>query len=167
MICDMCKLNEAKVSVEQVADGVTKNIYLCPACSQRLGFGMFSETIDISITKILGSDDEDNDDGRKSEQCPICGLSFREIESKKMIGCSDCFSFFKAEIMEILGKKKKNLKYSGPITDEQSPETFFETHSSEELHEELKKAVETEDYERAAALRDEIKALEKNHDIKI
>ena len=143
MICDMCKLNEAKVSVEQVADGVTKNIYLCPACSQRLGFGMFSKTIDISITKILGSDD------------------------KKMIGCSDCFSFFKAEIMEILGKKKKNLKYSGPITDEQSPETFFETHSSEELHEELKKAVETEDYERAAALRDEIKALEKNHDIKI
>ena len=167
MICDMCKLNEAKVSVEQVADGVTKNIYLCPACSQRLGFGMFSKTIDISITKILGSDDEDNDDGRKSEQCPVCGLSFREIESKKMMGCPECFSFFKAEIMEILGKKKKNLKYSGFITDEQSSETFFETHSSEELHEELKKAVETEDYERAAALRDEIKALEKNHDIKI
>ena len=165
MICDMCKLNEAKVSVEQVADGVTKNIYLCPACSQRLGFGMFSETIDISITKILG--DKDNDDGRKSEQCPVCGLSFREIESKKMIGCPECSSFFKAEIMEILGKKKKNLKYSGFITDEQSSETFFETHSSEELHEELKKAVETEDYERAAALRDEIKALEKNHDIKI
>ena len=165
MICDMCKLNEAKISVEQVADGVTKNIYLCPACSQRLGFGMFSKTIDISITKILGSND--NDDGRKSEQCPVCGLSFREIESKKMIGCPKCCSFFKAEIMEILGKKKKNLKYSGFITDEQSSETFFETHSSEELHEELKKAVETEDYERAAALRDEIKALEKNHDIKI
>ena len=167
MICDMCKLNEAKVSVEQVADGVTKNIYLCPACSQRLGFGMFSETIDISITKILGDNGSDNDDGRKSEQCPVCGLSFREIESKKMIGCPECSSFFKAEIMEILGKKKKNLKYSGFITDEQSSETFFETHSSEELHEELKKAVETEDYERAAALRDEIKALEKNHDIKI
>lgn len=47
------------------------------------------------------------------------------------------------------------------------PKHFFETHTSEELHEELKKAVETEDYERAAALRDEIKALEKNHDIKI
>ena len=165
MICDMCKLNEAKISVEQVADGVTKNIYLCPACSQRLGFGMFSKTIDISITKILGAND--NDDGRKSDQCPVCGLSFREIESKKMMGCPECFSFFKAEIMEILGKKKKNLKYSGFITDEQSSETFFETHSSEELHEELKKAVETEDYERAAALRDEIKALEKNHDIKI
>ena len=165
MICDMCKLNEAKISVEQVADGVTKNIYLCPACSQRLGFGMFSKTIDISITKILEAND--NDDGRKSEQCPVCGLSFREIESKKMIGCPECSSFFKAEIMEILGKKKKNLKYSGFITDEQSSETFFETHSSEELHEELKKAVETEDYERAAALRDEIKALEKNHDIKI
>ena len=153
--------------MEQVADGVTKNIYLCPVCSQRLGFGMFSKTIDISITKILGSDDKDNDDGRKSDQCPVCGLSFREIESKKMMGCPECFSFFKAEIMEILGKKKKNLKYSGFITDEQSSETFFETHSSEELHEELKKAVETEDYERAAALRDEIKALEKNHDIKI
>ncbi len=165
MICDMCKLNEAKISVEQVADGVTKNIYLCPACSQRLGFGMFSKTIDISITKILEAND--NDDGRKSDQCPVCGLSFREIESKKMMGCPECFSFFKAEIMEILGKKKKNLKYSGFITDEQSSETFFETHSSEELHEELKKAVETEDYERAAALRDEIKALEKNHDIKI
>ncbi len=165
MICDMCKLNEAKISVEQVADGVTKNIYLCPACSQRLGCGMFSKTIDISITKILEAND--NDDGRKSDQCPVCGLSFREIESKKMMGCPECFSFFKAEIMEILGKKKKNLKYSGFITDEQSSETFFETHSSEELHEELKKAVETEDYERAAALRDEIKALEKNHDIKI
>ena len=24
MICDMCKLNEAKISVEQVADGVKK-----------------------------------------------------------------------------------------------------------------------------------------------
>ncbi|UTC75790.1 UvrB/UvrC motif-containing protein [Treponema sp. OMZ 792] len=166
MICDMCKLNEAAVSVEQVADGVTKNIYLCPACSQRLGFGMFSETIDISITKLLGSNDIDNDDCKKSGQCPICGLSFRDIESKQIIGCTECFSFFKTEIMEILGKKKKNLKYSGFTSDDQVPETFFETHSSQELREELKKAVEIEDYERAAALRDEIKALEKNHDIK-
>lgn len=165
MICDMCKLNEAKVSVEQVADGVTKNIYLCPACSQRLGFGMFSETIDISITKILG--DKDNDDGRKSEQCPVCGLSFREIESKKMIGCPECSSFFKAEIMEILGKKKKNLNYSGFIADDSSPKNLFENNNSEELLEELRKAVQIEDYERAAALRDEIKALDKKHDVKL
>ena len=105
MICDMCKLNEAKVSVEQVADGVTKNIYLCPACSQRLGFGMFSKTIDISITKILEAND--NDDGRKSDQCPVCGLSFREIESKKMMGCPECFHFLKPKLWKYWEKRKK------------------------------------------------------------
>ncbi|UTC61780.1 UvrB/UvrC motif-containing protein [Treponema sp. OMZ 788] len=167
MICDMCKLNEASVSVEQVADGITKNIYLCPACSRRLGFGMFSETIDISITKLAGSNDINNTDYKTYDRCPICGSSFKDIESKQMIGCMECLSYFRSEIVEILRKNKKNLKCSCFESDNSSPKNLFENNNSEELLEELRKAVQIEDYERAAALRDEIKALEKKHDNKI
>lgn len=164
MICDMCKLHEARVSVEQVADGVTKNIYLCLSCSQRLGFGMFSENIDISITKLLGSD-TDMSEHKKYTQCPVCGKSLNDIESKQKIGCAECFSFFKPEILKILGQKKQNLKFSGLLQDS-SNSSFGEENCFEELREKLKKAVELEDYERAAVLRDELKALEKKNDLK-
>lgn len=165
MICDICKLNEAAVSVEQVADGVTKNIYLCRSCSQRLGFGMFSENIDISITKLFNRHDFDNNEIKASAQCPNCGKSLQDIEFKHKIGCENCFLFFKYEIMGILGQKKENLQYSGSIPD--LPPVFFtEKQNASDLRKKLIRAVEIEDYETAAALRDELKALEKNHDPK-
>ncbi|WP_255810260.1 hypothetical protein [Treponema denticola] len=91
MICDICKLNEAAVSVEQVADGVTKNIYLCRSCSQRLGFGTFSENIDISITKLFNRSNLDNNEIKASARCPHCGKILKDIELKHKIGCENCF----------------------------------------------------------------------------
>ncbi|UTY33698.1 UvrB/UvrC motif-containing protein [Treponema putidum] len=166
MICDICKLNEAKVSVEQVTDVVTKHIYLCLSCSRRLGFGMFSENIDISITKLLENSDTSMSEDKKYAQCPVCGQSLSDIKSKQKIGCAECFSFFRAEILEILGQKKKNLRYLG-LLQGSSDNSFKEKNCCEELRQKLKEAVEIEDYETAAALRDELKALEKKNDLKV
>lgn len=162
MICDICKLNEAAVSVEQVADGVTKNIYLCRSCSQRLGFGTFSENIDISITKLFNRSNLDNNEIKASARCPHCGKILQDIELRHKIGCENCFLFFKDEIMRILSQKKENLQYSGSVPDI-PPASFTEKQSAAELRQKLIQAVEIEDYETAAALRDELKALEKNH----
>ncbi|WP_255810259.1 UvrB/UvrC motif-containing protein [Treponema denticola] len=64
--------------------------------------------------------------------------------------------------MRILSQKKENLQYSGSVPDI-PPASFTEKQSAAELRQKLIQAVEIEDYETAAALRDELKALEKNH----
>ncbi|WP_253694426.1 UvrB/UvrC motif-containing protein [Treponema sp. OMZ 791] len=68
--------------------------------------------------------------------------------------------------MNILKQKNKNLNYPKSEENNHPHESFIESHTSDELREKLKRAVEIEDYETAAALRDELKALEKKHDIK-
>lgn len=166
MICDMCKVKKAEVSVEQVADGIVKTIYLCRTCSQRAGFGKFSENIDISITKLLGTDGKDSCENTLEAVCPQCGRGLNDIEFNHKIGCTECFLFFKSEIISLLKQKKRNLKYSGHIP-EVSPIFFNKTQNVAELRQKLKKAVEMEDYENAAVFRDELKALEKSNDIKV
>ncbi len=163
MICNFCKKNEVTVSIEQISDGVSKNLFLCKECAKRFGLGAFSENIDISVTNLF-KQQESLSKIQVSPKCPGCGQRLDDICSNQRIGCAECFSFFKKEISGILQKKRKNLHYTGDIPIEPVKE-FTEKISVMELKKQLKKAVEVEDYERAAVLRDEIKRLE-DEDVK-
>ncbi|WP_024467647.1 UvrB/UvrC motif-containing protein [Treponema pedis] len=164
MICDMCKKNEAAVSIEQISDGAKKNIYLCRDCAAKFGFGIFSEKMDISIKNIFNNYELNKKlEFENSPVCPHCGQKLLDIRFKQKIGCVNCFSAFKNEIAEILKQKKKDLRYTGVI--QKSKVIGFENKRiAAELRQKLRKAIEAEEYEKAAFLRDELKALEKKYE---
>lgn len=166
MICDICKQNEALISVEQISDGVKKNMYLCNECAAKFGFAAFSENIDISVKNIFRKyefNKQLEQQQQTSPVCPHCGQKLFDIRFKHKIGCANCFMTFQNEIAEILKQKKKDLQYTGAI-QKAKVIGFEEKITAAGLKQALQKAIEAEEYERAALLRDELKALEQEYD---
>ncbi|MGC8893975.1 MAG: UvrB/UvrC motif-containing protein [candidate division WOR-3 bacterium] len=75
-------------------------------------------------------------------------------------GCPQCFSAFRKEIQGFLGSRFGSFTYPGEPYF-RDPESRDIARRVEELHEALMLAVQEEDYERAASLRDEIEGLRK------
>ena len=79
--------------------------------------------------------------------CPVCGFSVEDYRNTGHLGCPDCYSVFAREL-------DPTAEQSDTPAEEESPAV-----TRARLQQELQKAVEQEDYERAAALRDQIKTL--------
>lgn len=91
--------------------------------------------------------------------CPHCGITFREFRQKGRLGCPQDYDFFATELEPLLfsihGRKEHSGKRPqvGPRAGQQHSELL-------RLKREMQVAVEREDYESAARLRDQIRNLE-------
>jgi|YNPBryantNP2012_1023418.scaffolds.fasta_scaffold92484_2 protein arginine kinase activator len=93
------------------------------------------------------------------KRCPSCGTTKAEI-LKGEAGCPRCFSVFRKEVVAFLNARFGSSSYRGePYFKD--PESREIAQRVEELQEDLALAVEQEDYERAARLRDEAERLRK------
>ncbi len=168
MICDICKKNQADISVEQVVDKKVKHLFLCRECAKKMGFEMFSENIDISITNLFNKYSKYGTEKPPTEYnhiaCPYCGRKLSDLKDSKKIGCPNCFLYFKSEILTALKKVKTDIRYTGKVQSSENKEFALQL-SIAELKQRLQRALETEEYEQAAMLRDELKALEKKNGI--
>ena len=79
-------------------------------------------------------------------RCPVCGFSVDNYRNTGHLGCPDCYKVFARE-----------LDPTAEIEDE--PETEAPALTRARLQKELQQAIERENYERAAQLRDQINAL--------
>jgi protein arginine kinase activator len=92
--------------------------------------------------------------------CPVCGTRLRDIRSSRRVGCSSCYETFGREIRKILHIKDGEKVHKGKLPRSVlSFKTFFI--DRENLKIQLEVALDNEDYEKAAELRDKIIGLEK------
>ena len=98
----------------------------------------------------------------KSPRCPKCGTSFDEIVRDGRVGCADCYRTFYDKLLPSIQRIHGKIKHSGKVTNAAPVEPREET--TEEKIEKLKaamnEAVAKQEFENAAKIRDEIKALE-------
>lgn len=103
--------------------------------------------------------------------CGECGTTLNAIRVGNLLGCSNCYEVFGDIILSELGSTEKiparliNNKKSGPIHIGRAPGESREMNPSLRLlalNEALNETLKREDYEQAAWLRDQIKALTEN-----
>ena len=92
-------------------------------------------------------------------RCPNCGRSYYDFNKTGRLGCAECYKAFENPVRATLKRMQKNTRHTGKIPSGQSEE-LLKKRRLEELKKELSKAVSEEDYELAAKLHKEIKALE-------
>lgn len=95
---------------------------------------------------------------RGTHQCPVCGMSWEQFQKSQLLGCPACYEHHAANLAQLLPRIQPELRHQGKV-----PARYQEIHAHERLSllkENLGKAVVEENYELAAQLRDEIKALE-------
>jgi protein arginine kinase activator len=92
------------------------------------------------------------------KKCPTCGMQFSDFSKTGRLGCGNCYLTFRSQLNGLLRKIHGSTQHRGkvPFTPGDVMKPLRE---ERKLQEELRKAVEEEDFEKAAKLRDRIKAL--------
>ena len=165
MICQICGKHNASMLVRQIIDDTAKELYICRACAKKHNLYSDDRKMHLSLKAIFdgllpkSGSEEETSDGTRLAVCPDCGTPLSRVKEKKIIGCPRCFFYFRDTVLKLMQETSGEVFYAGNLPKQ--PETFSGTAVSVQyLEEELQKAVENEEYELAAYLRDKIKEQE-------
>lgn len=155
MLCDKCGKRTATTHIHATIGGVSKEMNLCSYCASVMGYGSVFGGIVGSLLE------EEQKDAKKEEgpRCPCCGASFQDIAASGKVGCANCYTFFSPQLAPSLQRMHGKTRHVGKRP------AFLQSEDAaagrlEQLKEELAAAVQKEEFERAAGIRDAIKALE-------
>ena len=157
MLCSVCKEKEATVYYTNIADGKAKNVNLCEECAKAKGI---HETSGFSLADQLfglgASQEIEEAGGGVVLKCERCGYSQDDFKKTGRLGCPDCYKVFAEGLEGLLKTMHKGTRHVGKV-----PEALRQNRDLSDrlktLQKRLTKAVEGEDFEQAAKLRDEIK----------
>ena len=163
MLCSNCGKNQASVYCKQNINGnVTENV-LCAECAEKMNIGKSLFDAHFSLNPFAGFFAAARGSGAKppdaQKRCPLCGSEFQDIVKSGKIGCAKCYEVFAAELSPTIARLHGSSPHSGraprghKIKNERRNKLL-------ELKTAMGRAVEEQDFETAARLRDEIKALE-------
>lgn len=157
MICQNCNKNEANMHMKRIINGRAAEVHLCSDCARSLGYGEAFSGFSLGLGELFGElVAKGEGSGEKALRCPGCGKSFDEIASDGKMGCAECYSAFYDKLLPSLRRIHGKATYVGnkPRVDEGASRKRIEN-----LKNELALAIETQNFELAAQLRDEINEL--------
>ncbi len=93
------------------------------------------------------------------QSCPVCGITFYEFRSQGRLGCPHDYVCFQAQLEPLILNIHGETEHTGKSPRRKPGESEKRTHLIR-LRREMKESVENEDYERASALRDQIRRIE-------
>ena len=156
MKCGRCKKQPATYHLTAIENGSKKEAHLCEQCALQAGLGV-KLNLNFSIDDILGGTTASKSKASKVA-CPDCGITYSEIKSEARLGCARDYEVFEKEVVRLLEKIHGTSTHTG-----KTPRTA-DVHVRREnqllrLKRDLETVVKTEDYEKAAEIRDRIRNL--------
>ncbi len=91
--------------------------------------------------------------------CKICNMSYEQFIKSGKFGCANCYDTFVSILPSVFKKIHGNMRHHGKLPN-RAGEKIKTKREISELKAQLNKAVQSEKYERAAVLRDKMRALE-------
>lgn len=165
MQCQNCHKNPAQLHFTNVQDNRMTEVHLCRACAEERGLVGVPVTPKFSIADLLASmvDKTSTTDEERvgPVQCPTCGMHFSAFEETARLGCADCYVAFKSRLKPLLRRVHGSTRHVGKGPAHVDATAVSPVRALQRLHEDLERAIEREDFETAAELRDRIRDLEK------
>ena len=165
MMCEDCGIRPAKFHLTTIINGDRVERNLCPVCmakhQKQLPGIDFSNLAGI-LNSILGSNDEEEQARQEAEYegytCEQCGMTYQEFQKCGMLGCAACYQAFKTPLTALLQRVHGNTQHAGRVPGGAHSGTSIRM-NIDRLKEKLQRAIQDEEYEQAAHLRDTIRAL--------
>ncbi len=162
MLCQKCHKNVATVRYAEVVDGRVVDQHLCAVCMAQhqkkatKGFELTGPTVlgKRSVRKRSSQELE-----RARQICPTCGARLGAIFDDGQVGCQHCYTAFRMALEPLLQDLHRATRHRGRIAsvDDAKARLREDLTTKRAL---LRSVIKAENYEEAAALRDEIRALE-------
>ncbi|WP_244834324.1 UvrB/UvrC motif-containing protein [Clostridium sp. BJN0001] len=166
MLCEKCKKREARINIVKIVNGKKQETWLCEECAKEI-YGIPSLDAMISgegsplsniLTGFISGSSKESMPESRTLICPKCGLTYDEYKNTKKLGCSTCYRVFKNEIESEINKQR-GTSHIGKVP-KYAKKTISRRENLQQLRKKMQEYVVSEEYEKAAVVRDEIKELE-------
>ena len=160
-LCDNCGSKPATVNLTQIENNEMSSYHLCEDCAAQKGLEATTEPSSSPLPDFLAQiGDEPREEEDSDNECSFCGLTFAAFRETGRLGCPHCYETFEAHLRRLLRRVHGGTKHVGKIYLPPDPTVSEIEKQMEALRRRLNRAVEAEDFERAAELRDQIRSLE-------
>ncbi|MCA9062963.1 MAG: UvrB/UvrC motif-containing protein [Planctomycetaceae bacterium] len=157
--CRRCS-KPAMLHITEIREGKAVAIHLCESCARDYLDSRSEPESEPSSSDLQAKLEElVSTESEESLVCPTCGITFAEFRENGRFGCPQDYTVFASELAPLLENIHEETIHVGKRPRTNEPGT---TQQSEliQLRNQLRDAVDKEDYETAAGLRDRIAALE-------
>jgi len=163
MKCQICNVAEASIHVKEVKNDKVIDLHLCDKCAREKGFHSMVESGKISIaSQLVWMAENLYPEGAHrvgAVQCIECGQKYSEFMKTGRLGCPHCYEDFASQLKQILRRVHGSVRHGGKAPGKEGAQ-FERRRQIQQLHEDLERSIEREEYEKAATIRDQIRALE-------
>lgn len=153
--CEHCKKN-CVIHLTQIINNEVKKVDMCETCPHAkqlqdpMQFGLMEKLLGIAMQQGVPV-------SGKELVCDHCGYPESEFHKTGRLGCPECYDVFVTPKMEILRKIQDAEVHKGKAPKNQDKRALRLDFTK--LNKDLVEAIENEDYERAAQIRDELKTV--------
>jgi protein arginine kinase activator len=164
MSCDQCREREAVIHLTQIVNEQVTTLHLCERCAAEKGVdspGAVAKTPLGSFLAAMGKElPEQSPAPRSTDTCATCGGSLQDFRESGRLGCPDCYRSFEVPLRDLLRRLHGSTHHLGERYAERGEATTDGREHTAELREQLRVAVESENFELAAELRDRLRVME-------
>jgi protein arginine kinase activator len=161
MLCDQCHERDAVLNLTQIVENAVTQLHLCEKCAAERGIettvsmpkhplGDFLDAVQQQALVHPGD----------STRCSYCGTSLKDFRASGRLGCAQCYGAFEQSLKDLLRRVHGSAQHVGRSYSVPNPELLERDVNIGALRAQLQKAIDGEDFESAARLRDEIRTLE-------
>lgn len=163
MLCQNCRRNDANMHFKRIINGTAEEVHLCSDCAQALGYADAFSDFGLGLGDLFGNllGHSTSLFPENAVRCAMCGSSFADIAESGRLGCAECYRTFYDRLLPSIERIHGKTAHVGKIAGEEKPSDAVPD-EKERIRTALNEAVAQQNFERAAQLRDELKALEGN-----
>jgi protein arginine kinase activator len=155
--CQKCH-NPATLHITEVlGENQFEELHLCEQCANKY---LYEPQQKGGAGKGALTEAREGDEGLFNQnECPHCGIKFVEFRNTGRLGCPQDYQVFRDELLPLLENIHGEVRHCGKMP-RRLPQAKERATELIQLRNRLKLAVNKEDYEEAAKIRDQIKHME-------
>ncbi|HTE45399.1 MAG TPA: UvrB/UvrC motif-containing protein [Gemmatimonadaceae bacterium] len=158
MMCDSCHERDAVVHLTTIENNAVHQLHLCERCAAERGVETTVATPKHPLADFLHQQVVAT--ATDSSSCTFCNATMADFRATGRWGCARCYTNFEAGIRELLRRVHGNHRHVGRAYLPPMSESLEQASVLGELRDRLRRAIETEQFELAADLRDRIRVME-------
>jgi protein arginine kinase activator len=160
MLCENCGERDASIHYTQIDKNEMHTFHLCEDCAAEKGLQPGVNVGAFPLTDFLAQMGRASADSPSGMPCAFCGLTLDDFKKTGRLGCSHCYVTFEGHLSGLLRRLHGGTQHVGKVYLPPNPSASAQKERLAGLRRKLDRAVQTEDFERAAQIRDEIRSLE-------
>lgn len=170
MECQECHERPAALHFTKIVNGEKTEIYVCDVCAKEKGYMGYDEdgySLHNLLSGLFNFDHPQVNEQQTAStpsiyvtKCAKCGMTYEQFKRKGKFGCAACYETFSDRLNPIFKRVHSgNTKHFGKIP-KRTGSGIEERKKLEKLKKQLSRLIDNQEFEQAAQIRDEIRALQ-------